>query len=184
MGVSLQARRAEPERDFIACLLMAERFLEESPYGRWLGRNAEQLETFVRWMLEHAIVFVVESPAGGTVGMVAAVATFVPMTGDPIVDEVAWWVEPEFRGSTAGPRLLNALEAEVRTNYKCVLKMIAPGASSVGRYLEHRGYTPLETAYVLRFHEGDHGPELPRRRRQRPRCGQQQSTTDGAGPDR
>lgn len=161
----MQARRADPLRDFIPCLLMAERFLEESPHGRYMTRNAEQLESFVRWMLETAIVFVAENPAGGTVGMVAAVATTIPMTGDPIVDEVAWWVEPEFRGGLAGPRLVAALEAEVRTNYKCVLKMIAPRGSTVGRYLEHRGYEALETAYVLDLNEGEHhGLELPGRR--------------------
>jgi hypothetical protein len=165
MGLTI--RRATPD-DWSQCLLMAQRFLEDSPYGVLLEqRDDEQLGAFVGNILEFGIVFVAESELR-LVGMLAALPITVPMTGDILVDEVAWWVAPEQRAGSVGPRLLAALESEVRTNYKCVLKMIAPWGSRVGTYLERRGYRALETSFVRRLDdEGTHGAELLRRRQQR-----------------
>lgn len=85
------------------------------------------------------------------VGMLAIVAIPHPMTGQIYAEEIAWWVEPDYRGGTLGPKMLRAAEDWATTNGANVIKMVAPAGSTVGSFYERIGYTPVETAFIKRI---------------------------------
>jgi len=74
-----------------------------------------------------------------------------PVAQETIVDELMWWVEPAWRGSSAGPKLLRSLESWARQKGVRWIKMIAPVESDVGKYYERIGYAALETSYLKRL---------------------------------
>jgi GNAT superfamily N-acetyltransferase len=104
---------------------------------------------------------------GALVGFIALAAGLNPFDGAHLlVEELAWWVEPDARrAGQVGARLLSAAEDWARANGLAVLKMVAPHQSRVARFYERYGYVPVETSYTKRLDEV-HRP--PVRRRQGP----------------
>ncbi len=129
---------------------MAVRFLEETPYRQVITPDVDRLETAIAGVLERGLVLVAEVN-GTVVGMAAAMPAEHPFSGEPIVVEIAWWVEPEWRHGTLGVRLLTTLEACARSTGAKALLMIAPARSRVGQYYARRGYLEVETTFQLRL---------------------------------
>jgi len=90
-------------------------------------------------------------PVPHLVGMLGLVAITHPASGADYADEIVWWVDPEFRGGSIGPRLLAAGETWARRRGLPLVNMVAPEGSDVGRFLARQGYTPIETAWVKRL---------------------------------
>lgn len=143
-----QIREATP-LDHAAILRMAHRFTREvENYRSLLGNaNTPALLELLKHVNQLGTVFVADA-AHDAVGMVAVVAVPNLMTGEPYCDEVVWWVDPEWRTGSAGPRLLDRAECWAAQNQLKYVKMVAPHGSGVGRFYERRGYQPIETAYV------------------------------------
>jgi ribosomal protein S18 acetylase RimI-like enzyme len=131
---------------------MAFDFMAQGPYQD-LPVNQAAVHGLVDTVFDHGVVFVAESAMDETVcGMLAAQAYPHPMTGELTVSEIAWWVDPEKRGSSAGIRLLRELEAYAIGIGAKVLQMIAPeDAFVVERMYERMGYVPLETTWQRRL---------------------------------
>lgn len=145
---------------------MAARFLLETPYGRLFDERATpmSLSELIGNVLALGVIFVAEvsvgcaflcpgctarcAPSLKLVGMLAIVAIPHPMTGRTYADEIAWWVEPEHRHGTLGPKMLREAEDWAISQGANMLKMVAPAGSTVGRFYEHVGYRPVETAYI------------------------------------
>jgi len=70
---------------------------------------------------------------------------------ESFAEEIAWWVEPDQRRTDIGRALLAEAEAWAVGAGICVLKMIAPTGSGIGRYYESLGYQPVEMAYMKRL---------------------------------
>lgn len=82
------------------------------------------------------------------VGMIALATVPHPLTLKPYTDELAWWVDVDYRGSSIGPRLLEAAERWAVESGATMLKMVAPAdAPAVGAFYVRRGYTLVETVY-------------------------------------
>lgn len=141
---------------------MTLRFLQTTDYGRLLRVNEPCIRKLVALVLEHGVVLVCErvtlsalwagdGPAPQPpelVGMVAMTALPHLLTGEPYAEEQAWWVEPEHRGGTVGPRLLAAAEAWARENGLKMIKVVAPEGGDVGKFYTKLGYEAVETAFV------------------------------------
>jgi GNAT superfamily N-acetyltransferase len=146
----MTVRRATGE-DRGAVLSMAWRFLEESQYRGLVTGSVAHLEKLIDVLLEGGVIFVAEE-AADVVGMIAGVTQTHPITGEVTATEFAWWVEPEFRGSSAGGRLLKAFEGWARFQRASVIQMIAPaGAGELEQFYERRGYEEVETTFQLRL---------------------------------
>jgi GNAT superfamily N-acetyltransferase len=138
---------------------MALRFIASSPYQRFLPANADALALLAPAVMESGVVLlaVLERVyrADGAelareqhvIGMLAIVALTHPLSGETYGDELAWYVEPEYRRGTVGPRLLAAGEAWGRAHGLGLLKMVAPAGSDVGLFYERRGYVEVETVF-------------------------------------
>lgn len=130
---------------------MALRFVRETQYATlFAGMSPETLSPMFGLALHKGVVFVADVD-GQAVGFLALVVLQHPFGGEPYGDELGWWVEPEWRRGRIGWDLLDAGERWARDHQVTVLKMIAPAGSPIGRLYEHRGYVPVETAYVKRM---------------------------------
>ena len=129
---------------------MAERFMVDTKYASVFGVVPAALAAIVDVVLAKGVVLLAEID-GHVVAMVGALVVVSPMNGEDYVDEVVWWVEPEHRAGRIGPRLLAQLERWAIAKSVNVVKMVAPTPSMVGRFLEHRGYSAVETSYIKRL---------------------------------
>lgn len=125
---------------------MAVRFLASTRYGALASASPSGLDELIAVVLQLGVIFVAEVE-GRVAGMLAIAALTHPLTGERYADEQVWWVEPEHRHSSIGPRLLNAAEQWSIENGLAFVKMIAPAGSDVGAYYVRRGYVEVETVY-------------------------------------
>lgn len=140
--------------DKSALVALGLRFLATVDTYKFLTPSREALERAVDLSLDYGVVIVAELETR-IVGMIGLLALPHPLTGEGYADEVAWWVDPEHRGALrAGPLLLGLAEEWAQGEGLSMVKMVAPLPSRVGRFLERRGYWPIETAYVKRLEGG------------------------------
>lgn len=130
--------------------------LDETRYGLTFPFRPAVVAQLAALLIQaEAGVLLIARPADEVVGFVGAVLGPHLLTGDLCVEEVGWWVAPERRGSTLGPKLLRSLENWARHNGAVMLKMVAPvepdGACPIGRFYARLGYVPIETAYLTRL---------------------------------
>lgn len=131
---------------------LAHHFLAGTIYGELLTLSDDHIEALIHVALSRGVIFVWENPAGTVVGFIAMAGPFEhQLSGDSFAEELAWWVEPDQRRAAIGRALLAEAEAWAIGAGICVLKMIAPTGSGIGRYYESLGYRPLETAYMKRL---------------------------------
>lgn len=130
-------------------LEMGQRFVTESIYGRLFAIDLVGVKTMLLLAHDQGTVFVADL-GDRLVGMMGLTLVTSVITGEDIVEEIAWYVEPEHRKGRVEPLLLGAAEAWATTKSASMLKLIAPAGSDVGRFLERRGYTAVEMAYLWR----------------------------------
>lgn len=158
--------------DVEAIVTMGLRFLLSPAYRHICTPEPVALVNVVNILLERGVIFVADlaavvpgvcvdidgqrwHPAGGCaackpnlVGMICILVAGHPFTGQLYGDEVAWWVEPEYRTGRIGYNLLRTAEDWSRQNGLSVLKMVAPaGSPEVGTFYERVGFTLVESAY-------------------------------------
>lgn len=139
--------RRATEADTARLVELAAQFLDSTAYGALLPHTLEGLETLVGAVLGAGAIFVALGD-GQPVGMIALLACDHPISGDRYGDEIVWYVEPRYRDSTIGPRLLREAEAWARASGLTLLKMVAPAHSDVGPFYARLGYTEVETAWA------------------------------------
>lgn len=130
---------------------MGQRFVEESPYKRFVGENQEQMRALVEQVvaLPNGRVLVAEE-AGTLVGMIAVIAKEHFITGEIIGGELVWWVNPEQRPRGVGIQLLKMAEQAARDLGAKHMQMIAPD-ERVGNLYKRRGYELVEVTYQRRL---------------------------------
>jgi GNAT superfamily N-acetyltransferase len=174
-GDELIIREAKLE-DAFRVREMATRFLLDSQYGALFNNQTtpEAIGSLIENVLRLGAIFVAEVDSGARVpgvcvsidgeewhapggcetcrprivGMLAIVLIPHPLSGQLLAEEIAWWVEPEHRGGSIGPKMLRSAEEWATTNGANMVKMVAPAGSTVGAFYERIGYQAVETAYV------------------------------------
>lgn len=152
---------------------MAMRFLD-THFKALMTYDPAELALLILFLIEHGVIFLAErdhandcavwcqfpNPERCTmhdhrcncgprvVGMLALAIQKHPLNGSNYGDELAWWIEPEWRRGMAGPKILRHAEEWARQKGLSVLKMVAPANDpDVGTFYESRGYVPVEMAY-------------------------------------
>ena len=130
---------------------LVRRFLAESIYGGIFPFEPTVLEQFVARAVEPeswGIVFV-SREQNQIVGMIAGAYLHEPISGTPMAEELAWWVEPEARGGLTAIRLHRMLEVWAESRGAQLLKMVAPADKpDVGVYYGKQGYRAVEVAWI------------------------------------
>lgn len=123
---------------------MSEHFLG-SVYAGLITADHDTLTRFSSHLVTSpaSVVYVAEQD-DQVVGMIGLMQYPHPMSGVTTAAEIAWWVEPAFRG--CGLRLLRAGEAWARRQGAQILQMIAPTDATEQLYTR-LGLVPLERVY-------------------------------------
>ncbi len=142
--------RRATEADRPALVRMALQFIAASGYRALVvDPDPARLEDLATALLTAGVIFVAE-PAGaafGPCGMLAAEVFEHPMSGEVVGGEVAWWIDPPYRGGPSAVRLLDAAERWARQHGAVRFRMIAPAASAIGDLYRRRGYLEVETVF-------------------------------------
>ncbi len=157
--MALSYERATMADGVAICHLVA-RFLEGTRYGRIIPYNPDQVASLVAAVLEvHGAAFIARNgdrltgdKRGAVVGMLAYFVGPHPVSGEKLADELAWWVDPEHRTGTVGPRLLGMAETWAQQEGVKLLRMVAPvEADDVAQFYERMGYVAIETSFIKRL---------------------------------
>jgi len=147
--VGLEIRLGEVE-DTPAVIKLGMRFARETKLGKWSNATPEKLEsTLVPLIMQFGVLFVALRD-DVLIGALAMVVQPSYMSNDTFAEEVAWWVNPEERG-TAGLRLVDAALVWCSQHKVDVVKMSTPYGTEVGRVLERRGFEAVEIAFLKRL---------------------------------
>jgi RimJ/RimL family protein N-acetyltransferase len=102
-------------------------------------------------LMDTGVVLVAENESGKLMGTIGGTISFHLFDPDRLVlAELWWWVAPEYRGSSAGLRLIQAFRERGLQDVDLVtmstLETTHPG---VGEHLERMGFQRREQAYIL-----------------------------------
>jgi GNAT superfamily N-acetyltransferase len=128
---------------------MGVRFIEGGAYGWHITPNREAMAKLAENLIsvDHGHVIIYEQN-GAAIGMIGVIATHHPYSGEPVMSEMFWYVEPEHRG--AGVRLLRAAEDWAREHGIRDSIMISP-SPKVSAFYQRLGYEPLEEQFIKRL---------------------------------
>jgi len=133
--------------DVPAMVDMGGRFLASTVYRDLMAHSPEQLNVLATMFVSDADkVALLAVEAERVTGMLLALLHTHFVSGERMAGEVAWWVEPDARGT--GLRLLRAAEKWARENGAVKFQMIAP-SPDVERIYQARHYAKVETTYQL-----------------------------------
>lgn len=82
------------------------------------------------------------------VGFIVGAATPFLFGPHKLASEIAWWVEPDSRGTGEGLRLLEAFEYWAKNVANCKLISMASLDKTVEKYYKKNGYKLYERAYM------------------------------------
>ena len=133
---------------------LGEAFFEASPWARYLNLDITELLNKL-WVTEGVAIFVAEND-GDIAGIVGGRVASSPM--DPenrLAQELFWYVDPKYRGTQCGIRLLHMLEQWARNVGATALVMVEfddPGGPIEGIYYR-LGFTPIERMFIKQLTE-------------------------------
>ena len=130
---------------------MVGHFIGSTQYHHVLRWVPEAVTELADRVLQLGVIFVAEVD-DRLVGMIAGFAIDEPIGRTKILEELAWWVEIDYRNGSTGPKLLREWERWAQAAGLEAVKMIAPASSpEVGAFYAKRGYFPVETSYIKRL---------------------------------
>lgn len=121
------------------------KFAPQTAFGVPVAENIEEIAQ--RYLELDNFIYIEEPGKGAILGLV------FPHWWNPqvlVAQELGWWVEPEYRGTTLAIRLLNKLEVEAKRKGATKLLMICLEAvepDKVESIYLRKGYTKLERIF-------------------------------------
>lgn len=135
-------------------LRMCRLFYEASPFYPTVSFSPQKIEALFDLAIEtgHSQVLVLLYIESSKVcGMVVGLASETPFSTDVVASELAWWVDPEYRGTRKAGDLVLAYEAWARhIGCKHVTMALLPQLTNpkVERYYDRLGYKKTEISYI------------------------------------
>lgn len=148
----MDIRLATPEDETVVINLLYEFYLA-SPYPAedW---NAYHVRKLFREVVEgpkaNGVVFLAIDGKNRPVGLLGALKTILPFSGQEVGMELAWYVNPEYRSTRAGLLLLKAFEFWCKEIAKVQVYQVSSleNLPDVERLYEKYGYKMTEKAYI------------------------------------
>jgi len=139
--------------DMEALIRMGTQFLAYAPQGKHFAINeSEMVASWTRLLSSPQVVVFVGDRDGTACAMLVGVVGsmwFAPSV--LMASELAWWVEPEVRGSPIAIRLIRAYEqwaTESGASFIAMASLSLDSGPDVGRLLKKLGYTQAETTHI------------------------------------
>lgn len=127
---------------------MCFQFYKASGYSDFVSFDDEKMRAFLADLIDNHIVVIDEG------GMAGATLTNTYFSSDPIIHELFWWIEPEYRGNGLGTQIREAMEEFGRVNNAKAVVMSLLDMSTPEHIRNHYravGYVPAETGYIRRL---------------------------------
>ena len=147
--------RVASQDDHFRCVEMGIRFAENSPYADLQVDEAkvhEMVQTFLIGPKNKKIILLLLNELDYPVGMLLGTIEEFLFNKKKIAAEVAWWVDPEYRGKNS----LQLLEAYEYWASMCGADVIQMSLlhdetkDKLDGIYKRRGYEPKETGYIKR----------------------------------
>lgn len=144
--------RPATDDDTDTLIALGERFFAFSRFAEIVPFAADGARAALRKFMDTGVVLVAEAPDGRVAGGIVGVMTqvwFNPCAR--LAAELAWWVDTEFRGTSAGVKLARAFEQWARDNGAAAVSMsdlVIEGETPAGRLFEKLGYRVVERCQV------------------------------------
>ncbi len=143
--------REATEEDALDCLILFKQFHKESkvPYS-WDAKKTQ--EVFVQTLPLDNFVTLVAEINNEVVGFICAMYSEPFFSSEKISTEVAWFVNKEYRNSTAGFRLMKSYEDWARgKGVKYIGMTYLENVTDLSEVYEKKGYSKAETQYMKEF---------------------------------
>lgn len=135
-------------------LRMCRSFFEVTPYASVCTYNDLKVDALLK--LAHTsnyqeCLFLLFEENGIPHGLIVGYATQTPFSDDLIAAELAWWVDPEYRGTKGSMELVLAYETWARKiGCKHITMSLLPSLTNpkVEDYYEKLGYVKTEISYL------------------------------------
>ncbi len=142
--------------DLVRLQDMGARFFAASGLDRWFSYKPQDFSTTITNIMasDRGLALVGDGPTG-VVGMIVALTYPVYFNFSHFTtQELVWWVEPEYRGSSMGAELRDGLETWAKgkgglTMEMGALETLRPEA--LARLYERKGYTSKERTFIKRL---------------------------------
>jgi N-acetylglutamate synthase-like GNAT family acetyltransferase len=129
--------------DIHKCLVCAEHFVNH--YG--LDWDVESTIITLRNIIDNG-VFILAEDNGNVIGGAAAIIAPTPWNFKQLYfQEMFWWVEPEYRNTSVGIKLLKHLENKAPENTTIALSIL-PNTNIKEETLTKLGYSLKELSYI------------------------------------
>lgn len=130
---------------------MAEKFWEVSGYGDLIPYDHDSTEEYFRASMNCGLLAVSEQE-GQITGFIAGVAAPSMVNRNYLIGaELAWWVEPEYRKSGDGIRLIRHIETkaeDIGCKIWSMMSLEAQAPEEMENLYLKLGYTKAERTYV------------------------------------
>lgn len=146
-------RHAQSE-DLDALSEIGTKFLQYSRYGKMVDPSSDDIRDGIKVMLDHGCVVVaeVDGKVVGAIGGTPVNLWFSRTT--PVVAELAWWVNEEYRNGSIGVKLLWAFEdwaQSIGARAICLSDLALEDGAPVSKILSKLGYSMVEQAHIKEF---------------------------------
>lgn len=145
----MTVRKATVE-DLETVLDLAHEFFVSSQYAEFEGDRGRLAGVFTQ-VLELGVIFLAEDDSG-VAGFLVLVAIPHLFSGTHYAEELAWFVRPRARGSSAAWRLMAAGQEWCRQRQLSSWRMVAPTDSpTVGELYRRLGFSEFEVTFIKRL---------------------------------
>lgn len=137
--------------DIDALVELGRNFVWYSSYGSMIDVADDDIARGLCQVLDHGVIFVAERN-GEIVGGIAGIMNSLWFASHVKVGtELAWWVKPESRNSSAAVKLLRAFEswsAEQGASHVAMSDLVISGEAPAAKLFEKLGYTLTERSHI------------------------------------
>lgn len=126
-------------------------FLAYSEYGPFIVSSLPEIQQALERMMDIGVVFAAEDDGKIVGGIAAIIANPWMSPSTKVAQEMAWWLNDEYRGGRTAFRLLNAFEEWAREQKADIIvlsDLVINGDTPIGKMVNRLGYTLVERSHV------------------------------------
>lgn len=128
---------------------MARSFYENSPYSGFTFSEEKCREIWDVYLQDKTRVIIILACDENPFGMIIGLASEMPFSKEKTTIELAWWCDPNKRGSRDSIMLMKAYEDwAIRIGAKMSQMAMLDDSTDLEKFYTRSGYRPAERSYI------------------------------------